>query len=387
MSSELPPYTTIDAMRSISFTELGSIVGKNFKVIQGFVDGVHGGIPTFVVEKDENSKTGFEKLKRDLDSRSLLAILREGEEKGQYVLRIIPDRRSFEGQTTKKRKVPTQLVLLVATIFSVTIAGYFIAQYWFDEIGLHSPPLLDTLVTMAEYATALMAILAVHELGHMIASKIHMMKTSLPYFIPAPPIIPGTSLVTPGTFGALITQSDPLTNRDQLFDIGIAGPLSGFIVAMIVTFLGVSLSQTRPFIGGEGIEPPPIMKIMFLFFNFKGTVLIHPLGEAGFLGLVITALNLFPVSQMDGGHMSRALFGPRGYERASTISLLFLLLLGIISPFFLPFALLLLFFSFGVRHPGPLDDVSGITKGRKIVGIMGFAILFLSLPMEYLKIF
>nr|MDO8135389.1 site-2 protease family protein [Candidatus Njordarchaeum guaymaensis] len=389
MSSELPPYSTTDATRSISFTELSSIVGKHFKVIQGFIDVVHGGIPTFIVEKDKNPKVNFEKLKSRLNARSLLPILRDGEEKGQYALRIISDRKTLGGQTGRKRRVPVQLILLIATVVSVTIAGYFISQTWFQNTGLQGS-LSETLVTMVEYATALMAILTVHELGHIIASRIHMMKSSLPYFIPAPPIIPGTSLITPGTFGAVITQTDPFTNRDQLFDLGIAGPFSGFIVAIIVTFMGVSLSQSVPAVPGEGILSPPIMMIMISFFPGKFlegyAISLHPLGQAGYLGLIITALNLFPVSQLDGGHISRAAFGPRGYERASTISLLLLLFFGLISPFFLPFALLLLFFSFGGRHPGPLDDVSRITAGRKVVAIVGFIVLFLSLPMEYLKI-
>nr|MDO8100448.1 site-2 protease family protein [Candidatus Njordarchaeota archaeon] len=388
MSSELPVYTTTDAIRSISFAELSSIVGKDFKVIQGFVDGVHGGIPTFIVEKNKNSKASFEKLKSRLDARSLLPILREGEERGQYALRILRDRKNLEGQTGRKRKVPVQLILLIATVATVTVAGYFIAESWFQNT-LSQGSLPDILVTMAEYATALMAILTVHELGHITASRIHMMESSLPYFIPAPPIL-GPGLITPGTFGALITQTSPPTNRDTLFDLGIAGPFSGFAVAVIVTYIGISLSYPVPTVPGGGIFPPPVMMIMFLFFPGKFSeglpIKLHPLGQAGYLGIIITCLNLFPISQLDGGHTSRAVFGARGHERASTISLLFLLLLGLLSPLFLPFALLLLFFSFGGRHPGPLDDVSRVRAGRKAVALVGFIVLFLSLPMEYLKI-
>jgi membrane-associated protease RseP (regulator of RpoE activity) len=117
-------------------------------------------------------------------------------------------------------------------------------------------------------------------------------------------------------------------------------------------------------------------------------VALHPVALAGYIGLIITCLNLFPVSQLDGGHVSRAAFGARGYARASLLSIFVLLILGFASPtVFLPFALLIIFFSFlGAGHPGPLDDVSKITNGRKVLMVMGFVVLILSLPMEYLRI-
>jgi membrane-associated protease RseP (regulator of RpoE activity) len=386
MTSELPPHSTGEAILSISFSELSSIVGEHFKIIQGFVDSVHGGIPTFIVEKNDNSKSSFEKLYRRLEARSLLPVIREAEEKGQYALRIFSDGKKLEGQARGRRKAPIQLTLLVATIATVTVAGYFISASWFQT---ETNSLGETLTAMVLYAAGLMAILTVHELGHMIASRAHLMKSSLPYFIPAPPIIPGTALITPGTFGALITQTGAPANRDQLFDLGVAGPFSGFLVSIIVTFIGISLSQPMPGIA-EGIYAPPLILILLALFPGKtagGAALsLHPLGLAGYIGLIITALNLFPVGQFDGGHISRAAFGPRGHERASTISLIFILVLGLISSFFLPFAILLIFFSFAGAHPGPLDDVSSITRGRKAVAIMGFIVLFLSLPMEYLRI-
>jgi membrane-associated protease RseP (regulator of RpoE activity) len=391
MGSELSPYSASETYHLISFTELDSTVRKYFNVVQGFMDSVHGGVATFVVQKEENLRTSFEKLKMRLDAYPLVPMLREGEEKTQCVLRVFSIRKDLEGETKKKRKIPLQLILLAATIITVSISGYVISQLFFDSIKQAiTMPLM--LVTTAEYAASLMAILTVHELGHVIATKLHLIRSTLPYFIPAPPILSiNPPLPTPGTFGAVIMQSGSPLNRDQLFDLGIAGPLSGFIVALLVSFIGVSLSTPVPATAVGGMFPPPILLIIIGLFPgwFPGgtAVALHPVAQAGYIGLIITCLNLFPVSQLDGGHVARAAFGPKGYGRASLLSLLVLFALGALSPtVFLPFALLIFFFSLGGGHPGPLDDVSSITKGRKILMIMGFVVLFLALPMEYLRI-
>lgn len=385
----MAPFKSSDASNLISFTDLSSTVGKYFKVVQGFMDDVHGGIPTYVVEKDKNLKSGFGKLKLRLDSYQAVPVLREAEDRAQCVLRIFGIKKNL-GRPKRRRRIPIQPILLVATLITVSISGYLLSGLWFDSIDEPSTlPLM--LLTTAEYAASLMAILAVHELGHVIATRIHFVKSSLPYFIPAPPYL-GPGLYTPGTFGAVILQSGSPVNRDELFDLGIAGPLSGFLVALIVTFIGVSLSQSiTAELGGQFSYPPPILLLMIgLFpgwFSPYTAISLHPIAQAGYLGLIITCLNLFPSSQLDGGHMSRAAFGQRGYQRASALSLLVLLLLGSIPPYtFLPFALLLFFFSLGGSHPGPLDDVSKITKGRRILLIMGFIVLLLSLPMDYLRL-
>jgi membrane-associated protease RseP (regulator of RpoE activity) len=392
MGSELLPFTPSDTFRQISFSDLNSLVRKYFNVQQAFIDSVHGGVPTFVIFKDQNIKVGFSKLNSSLDAYSLVPLLREGEEKTQCVLRIFGVRKDLEGGSKKKRRVSVQVILLLATIITVTISGILIAQEFFGEIGqAASLPLL--LLVGGEYAASLMAILVVHELGHVIATKLHLIKSSLPYFVPAPPIL-GPGLTTPGTFGAVILQNTSAVNRDQLFDLGIAGPLSGFIVAIIVTFMGISLSVPIKATGGIGTFPPPLFyMIIALFpgiFPPGFAIALHPVALAGYIGLIITCLNLFPVSQLDGGHTSRAAFGASGYAKASAISIVALLILGLLSPtIFLPFALLVIFFSFlgGGGHPGPLDDVSKITTSRKILLVVGFIVLFLSLPMDYLAIF
>jgi hypothetical protein len=390
MSSEMVPFTASDAARSVSFSDLSSSVGKYFKVTQGYMDDVHGGIPTYLLERDRNLKTRFSKLKMRLDSYEVIPVLREAENKGQCILRIFGTRKTPSEMPRKRRRIAIQPILFLATLVTVSISGYLLSGLWFDSTQ-HTKSLPLMLLTTAEYAASLMVILGVHELGHVIACRGHLIKSSLPYFIPAPPYL-GPGLYTPGSFGAVILQSTSPVNRDQLFDLGIAGPVSGFIVALIVTFIGISMSL--PVLAQPGMVftyPPPLMIIIMGLFPGAfppGTAIsLHPIAQAGYLGLLITCLNLFPSSQLDGGHMSRAAFGSKGYERASIISMLILLLLGLIPPYtFLPFALLLFFFSIGGRHPGPLDDVSRISNGRKVLLIIGFAILLLSLPMDYLKI-
>jgi membrane-associated protease RseP (regulator of RpoE activity) len=348
-------------------------------------------VPTFVIQKDKNLKANFGKLKSQLDAYSLAPMLREGEEEAQCTLRVFSIRKELESGTAKKRKIPLQIILLAATIITVSISGYFISQSFFSELK-QSASLSLMLLTAAEYAASLMAILVVHELGHVIATKLHLIKSTFPYFVPAPPLL-GPNLPTPGTFGAVILQTTSAVNRDQLFDLGIAGPLSGFIVALLVTFMGVSLSKSVVATGVGGTFPPPLFYIIIgLFpagmFPASTAIALHPVALAGYIGLIITCLNLFPVSQLDGGHVSRAAFGASGYAKASLLSIVVLLILGFISPtIFLPFALLIIFFSFlGAAHPGPLDDVSKITKGRKMLMVLGFVVLILSLPMDYLRL-
>jgi Zn-dependent protease len=390
MGSELTPYRGSNTFSQISFTDLSSTVRKYFSVLQGYIDSLHGGTPTFVIQKDQNLKANFTKLKSSLDTLSLAPMLREGEEKGQCILRVFGLRKDIEGGPKKKRRIPLQVYLLAATIVTVSISGYFIAQSFFAEMNqVATLPLVA--LAGAEYAASLMAILVVHELGHVIATKSHLIKSTLPYFVPAPPLL-GPNLPTPGTFGAVIFQTSSATNRDELFDLGIAGPLSGFFVAIVVTFMGISLSVPVKAAEGGGTFPPPLFYIIIgLFpgiFPAGTAIALHPVALAGYIGLIITCLNLFPVSQLDGGHVSRAAFGANGYTKASLLSVIVLLILGLISPtLFLPFALLIVFFSFlGGGHPGPLDDVSKITRGRKLMVVIGFVILILSLPMDYLRL-
>jgi membrane-associated protease RseP (regulator of RpoE activity) len=231
----------------------------------------------------------------------------------------------------------------------------------------------------------LLAIIGLHEFGHKAATRHHRLDATLPYFIPGPPPF--------GTFGALIALKGPPANRDQLFDLGLSGPVVGFVVTIIVAMLGMvfgsPLTQTKadqlnawyaacncP----SGFPASPLLFVLVgnLAAMINPNVLIEPqLATAAQVGALLTFLNIVPAWQLDGGHISRAVFGPDGHRIATYIGLAILLLAG-----FWPFALLVLvmmgFSGRGVRGVEPLDDVSPVSSSRKILYLLGIAMLVLT---------
>lgn len=223
-------------------------------------------------------------------------------------------------------------------------------------------------------ALALLSILLAHEMGHYLAARYYGVDASLPYFIP----LPFLSFV--GTLGAFIRLRSRIPNRRALFDIGVAGPLAGFLTCLPVLWLGVLEGQWVPLRGtGEGPEyfGEP------LFFQWavswlKGpapdgaTLLIGPLGLAAWFGLFVTALNLIPVGQLDGGHAVYAM-APRWARRVSRVGLGVCLVLLYHRPTWLAWTVLLLLLG---RHPHPPTGNDGAALGwpRVIVGVLAFAI-------------
>ena len=213
------------------------------------------------------------------------------------------------------------------------------------------------------FAVALLAILGSHEMGHTLAARMHGVESTLPYFIPGPPWPLGI-----GTFGAVIQQKSLAPNRDALFDLGASGPIVGFVVTVLVTIIGLQMSFVEPpppeavyipvpflfrFIAEAVLSPPPEMAVM-----------LHPMAFAGWVGMLVTTLNLMPIGMFDGGHAVRSLLGERARIALSFVSLIILLLLG------QPIMAILAFLLSRHRHPGPLDDVSKLTVGRKLATIV-----------------
>ncbi|UCD26641.1 MAG: site-2 protease family protein, partial [Candidatus Bathyarchaeota archaeon] len=191
-----------------------------------------------------------------------------------------------------------------------------------------------------------------------------------PYFIPGfPPI---------GTFGAVIQQKSLPPNRDALFDLGFAGPVAGFIVAMVVTLIGVQLSELVPISevpeDAWFIQVPLLFQFITTLFPPSGVgevIQLHPVAFAGWVGMVITMLNLVPVGMFDGGHVARSLVGEKAHR---ILSYLGIILLVVIS---YPMAFLALIFAFR-KYPGPLDDVSRPTTLRKLAALVLVAVFILS---------
>ncbi|MCS6290151.1 MAG: site-2 protease family protein [Nitrospira sp.] len=160
------------------------------------------------------------------------------------------------------------------------------------------------------FAATLLGILVTHELGHYVLSRIHGVPTSLPLFVPGLPHFVGT-------FGAIIRMRAPLTDRRALFDIGVAGPIAGFVVAVIALVIGLRLSTVVPIQTSYGMHLGEPLLLQFASWVVIGPlsptadVVLHPVGFAAWFGLFITSLNLLPIGQLDGGHVAYALLGER----------------------------------------------------------------------------
>jgi len=220
----------------------------------------------------------------------------------------------------------------------------------------------------------LLSILFAHEMGHYVACRYYRVDASLPYFIPAPII----SFV--GTLGAFIRIRSPIPHRKALFDIGVAGPLAGFVVCIPVLFLGTLQAQVIPQPHADDLRfisfGDPLL-VQWAYEWLRGdpgpgrTFLMGPLAEAAWFGLFVTALNLMPVGQLDGGHVTYALLARRAVlvSRLATAGCLVLLYL---RPSWLLWCVLLLVL--GRQHPVTLDDTRPVGRARVIVGLVALAV-------------
>ncbi len=227
------------------------------------------------------------------------------------------------------------------------------------------------------YSIAIILILLGHELGHYFMSRRHGMKATLPYFLPFP-------LSPFGTLGAVIRMEGPLRSRKALFDTGVAGPLTSLLLSIPAIAIGLKFSTLIP--TSQMKEGTIHLADPFLFSFLQRLVLgevpenvdvlLHPIGYAGWVGLFVTALNLFPVGQLDGGHIAYALFG----RKSRLIFLIAIAGMGFITVFYNPgwVLMLILMILFGFRHPMPLDDETPIDGKRKIIGGLMFLVFLLS---------
>jgi len=236
------------------------------------------------------------------------------------------------------------------------------------------------------YAAAVMAILAFHELGHYVTARLYGMRVSLPLFIPMP-------LPPMGTMGAIIRMRSPVPSRRVLFDVGIAGPLAGLFLAMPLTVVGLSLSRVVPHLPrGVGVvefQEPLLFQAMTRLILGPvpdgATVLAHPLAIAGWVGFFVTALNLIPAGQLDGGHITYAVLGRR-HEKVALVTVIalfgmaiFPLLLG--SEIQLNWAVWgSLLLVMGYRHPPPLNDLTVLDPVRRVMGVLTWGLFFLLIP-------
>lgn len=304
-----------------------------------------------------------------------LVVFQEGEGKPFFALVPNPQAQSTQANPPKALTRPgIALALLVTTLFTTTWAGTAIAGISSEQLQANPQLLLQGL----PYGLSLMVILGCHEMGHYLMARRHRIKATLPYFIPVPFFL--------GTFGAFIQMRSPVPNRRALFDVGIAGPLSGLVVALPLLLWGLAQSEVVPLpedaslLNFNAMDPQASVILALLSRLALGSsvtaetaVNLHPVAISGCLGLVVTALNLMPVGQLDGGHIVHAMYGQRMGAIVGQVSRGLVLLLVAVHPELLLWAILL-FFIPAVDEPA-LNDVSELDNRRDALGLATLVLL------------
>ena len=341
----------------------------------------------FHIDLPDDFESKFEELRISLKSKNFperySPIVREVG--GESLLILIPrPNLSFKSQRTN-------IYLFIATVFTTMWAGALMyAGYsnhetessWFLLTIFLEPRLL--LMGFLTFSIPLLTILGVHEMGHYFYAKKHNLSSSLPFFIPLPP-----PLIL-GTLGAFISIREPLPNRKALFDVGVSGPIAGFLIAIPITLLGFFLTEMikapvpedtgSVYYLGTPIIWNALIWVAAKIMPLSGAYLTHPVAFAGWAGFLVTAINLFPAGQLDGGHISHALLGNKSkYFSYLTMSVLFFLgfvgIPGVVPPY-LGWAIFgILIFFLGVVHPPPSEEITPLNLNRKAIGV--FSVLML----------
>ncbi len=329
--------------------------------------------------EDLEFKSKFVDLARKLENMSYVCKLQEIN--GAKV--IIIQKFAVKKQRKWLSNTWTPRILFVIVISFVMIDGYYRTSGTNSivEIG-------DPLEIAGIYTLSLLGILGVHELGHIVAAKAHKLKTTWPYFIPGLPI-----LGIP-TFGAFIQSKGLTINREILFDVAIAGPIAGLVIAVIVSIYGAYtapiieqavaaelFAESRLMEWSQG--EPLLMSASLAMFGKGGAgyqVIMTPIMFAAWIGFLITFLNLLPAWQLDGGHMARTLLGQKMHRYATYGSMAILVLLN-----YWLMAILILIMSSRSPSASPLDDISPLSRNRKFayIGIVVLAVLCAPLPSGF----
>lgn len=344
-----------------------------------------------------DSAEAYDQLAQSLSQYNAMPLFRI--EEGRQVIYLAPKQ-----PEPKKDKVSTNIILFVLTVFSVMLAGAQPEGPIPNDFAGQLLMLAKSIFTGWPFALSLLGILAAHELGHYFMSRYHKTPATLPYFIP----FPFSAL---GTMGAAIIMRGIPKNKRVLFDIGIAGPIAGLIVAIPVLFFGLSLStlgtidpSPNGFIEGNSLlylfakyvtfgqllpaplEPQGILYWLQYFFTGRPVpiggldVFIHPIAFAGWAGILVTALNLIPAGTLDGGHIIYGLLGDKA-RKAFPYIIGMLVLLGFSwSGWWLWAALL---FWLGRVNAQPLDQITTLDPARRLIAyamIIVFFLVFMPVP-------
>lgn len=278
-------------------------------------------------------------------------------------------------------RVWLHVLLFLLTIATTTLVGAdhyaaFLVDFTARRLTMPSTALL---VRGLWYSVTILAILGCHELGHYVACRYYDVDASLPFFLPVP-------ISITGTLGAFIRIREPIPQKRMLFDIGIAGPLAGFAVAVPALFIGVWMSHVvavPPDFSGFELGEPLLFKLAerLIWGSIQDpySLNLHPVAFAAWFGLLATALNLFPIGQLDGGHISYAVLGPRStYVTVASIAIAITLAAKFSSSWIVWTGLMVvMLIMFGPRHPRVFDEEVPLSRSRKILAFVALVIFIL----------
>ncbi|MBA4453867.1 MAG: site-2 protease family protein [Nitrosopumilaceae archaeon] len=326
--------------------------------------------------EDIEFKSKFEELARKLETMNFVCKLEKMDD-GKYII--------IQKFPQKKRRKWLNASWIPRILFAVVVSFVMIDGYVRTDLANSIIEIGNPYEMAGIYTLSLLGILGIHESGHLIAAKIHRLKTTWPYFIPGLPII-GIP-----TFGAFIQSRGLTINREILFDVAIAGPIAGLIIAVIVSVYGAYTAPVLEESVAQGLfedsrlmewelGEPLLMTASLAMFGKGGEgqeILMTPLLFAAWIGFLITFLNLLPAWQLDGGHLARTLLGPKLHRYATYGSMAILVLLD-----FWLMAILILIMSSRNPSANPLDDISPLSRNRKLAyaGVIGLAVLCAPLP-------
>jgi membrane-associated protease RseP (regulator of RpoE activity) len=354
----------------------------------------------------EDSESAYGQLAESLEPYQITPLFRRDQD-GQVIF-LVPRKAD-----AKSARLSVNILLFLLTVASVMFVGALLAGSAPGGAGQPPASVLTRALSGWPYALSLLSILLAHEFGHYLMSRHHHTRATLPYFIPLP-------LPPLGTMGAAIVMQGTPKNKRVLFDIGVAGPLAGMVVAIPVLLLGLSLSQLDVIEGIDGMVQMEGNSLLYLaakyltfgqllpapasygslsplaywvsyFFTGRPIplgatdVFIHPVAFAGWAGLLVTALNLIPAGTLDGGHLIYALLGDRA-RRAYPVILVVLGILGLAWNGWWFWAFILLWL--GRVHAEPLDQITSLDRPRlavAVIAILVFLITFTPVPFTILS--
>lgn len=354
----------------------------------------------------EDTETAYDQLAEQLKPMGVTPLFRWDDDR--HAVYLVP------GKPKPKESNPmVNLVMFLLTLVTVTLAGILNSGEALDNLPANPLNAAGILIRAGlPFTVSLLAILLTHEFGHYLMSRHYGVHATLPYFIPFPSIF--------GTMGAVIVMKESPKNRRQLLDIGLAGPLAGLVVSIIVVLIGLSLSKLDPLptniteatghiLEGNSIlylllkfsvfrqllpapvdygnTPQWLYWLRFLFtgqpFPLGGTdVMLHPVAFAGWIGLFVTALNLLPAGQLDGGHAVYVLIGKKKAARLLPFLLGALVLMGFFWSGWWLWAAMIYFF--GRTYDDPLDQITPLDGRRRalaVLGIIVFILVFMPVPL------